>query len=101
MCLQGIRQGQGRPGAVLSRGKGQPQVQKDAVRPDGVVLGVGIVLPAASTEMTIFGFAILFILITIFRFKANRNIGKGVTFQKPEPLEPSSATIRDSLEQLL
>lgn len=89
MRLQGIRQGHGRPGAVLSRGKGQPQVQKDAVRPDGVVLGVGIVLPAASTEMTIFG------------FKANRNIGKGVTFQKPEPLEPSSATIRDSLEQLL
>ena len=43
-----------------------------------------------SEEFKIFGFAIVFslILIAIFRygFKANRNIGKGITFKKPEPL---------------
>lgn len=42
-----------------------------------------------AAEFKIFGFAIVFslILITIFRygFKENRNIGKGVTFKKPEP----------------
>lgn len=42
-----------------------------------------------SAELKIFAFAIVFslILITIFRygFKENRNIGKGVTFKKPEP----------------
>ena len=42
-------------------------------------------------EMQIFLFAILFslILITIFRFgfKSNRNIGKGVTFKKPEAFD--------------
>ena len=41
-----------------------------------------------SEEFKIFGFAIVFslILIAIFRygFKANRNIGKGITFKKPE-----------------
>ena len=51
-------------------------------------------IPAAdsfSTEFMIFGLAILFsiILITIFRFgfKENREIGKGVTFKKPEPFD--------------
>lgn len=43
------------------------------------------------TQMKIFGFAILFslVLITLFRLtvKANRNIGKGITFQKPEPFD--------------
>ncbi len=42
-------------------------------------------------EMQIFLFAVLFslILITVFRFgfKSNRNIGKGVTFKKPEPFD--------------
>ena len=42
-------------------------------------------------EMQIFLFAVLFslILITIFRFgfKSNRNIGKGVTFKKPEAFD--------------
>ena len=42
-----------------------------------------------AAELKIFGFAIVFslILIAIFRygFKENRNIGKGVTFKKPEP----------------
>ena len=42
-----------------------------------------------SEELKIFGFAVIFslILIAIFRygFKSNRNIGKGVTFKKPEP----------------
>lgn len=44
-----------------------------------------------AAELKIFGFAIVFslILITIFRygFKENRNIGKGVTFKKPEPFD--------------
>ena len=44
-----------------------------------------------SEEFKIFGFAIVFslILIAIFRygFKANRNIGKGITFKKPEPFD--------------
>ncbi len=44
-----------------------------------------------STEIMIFGLAILFsiILITIFRFgfKENREIGKGVTFKKPEAFD--------------
>ena len=44
-----------------------------------------------STEFMIFGLAIVFsvILITIFRFgfKENREIGKGVTFKKPEPFD--------------
>ena len=44
-----------------------------------------------SMEMQIFLFAVIFslILITIFRFgfKSNRNIGKGVTFKKPEAFD--------------
>ena len=44
-----------------------------------------------STEFMIFGLAIVFsvILITIFRFgfKENREIGKGITFKKPEPFD--------------
>ena len=51
-------------------------------------------LPAVEAfgmEMQIFLFAILFslILITIFRFgfKSNRNIGKGVTYKKPEAFD--------------
>lgn len=48
-------------------------------------------LDSFAAELKIFGFAIVFslILITIFRygFKANRNIGKGVTFKKPEPFD--------------
>lgn len=48
-------------------------------------------LDSFSAEMKIFGFAIVFslILISIFRFgfKANRNIGKGITFKKPEPFD--------------
>ncbi|MDY5484307.1 MAG: SLC13 family permease [Clostridium sp.] len=42
-------------------------------------------------EMKIFAFAIIFslILIAIFRFgfKSNRNIGKGITFKKPEAFD--------------
>lgn len=53
-------------------------------------------LDTFGTQMKIFGFAILFslILISIFRFtiKANRNIGKGVTFKKPEPFDPKQKT---------
>lgn len=49
-----------------------------------------------SEEMKVFGLAIVFslILITIFRFaiKANREIGKGVTFKKPEAFEPKQRT---------
>lgn len=49
-----------------------------------------------SMEMQIFLFAIGFslILITIFRFgiKANRNIGKGVTFNKPESFTKDQKT---------
>ncbi|MCI7263236.1 MAG: SLC13 family permease [Clostridiaceae bacterium] len=44
-----------------------------------------------SEEMKIFAFAIIFslILIAIFRFgfKSNRNIGKGITFKKPEAFD--------------
>lgn len=44
-----------------------------------------------SAELKIFGFAIVFsiILIAVFRygFKENRNIGKGITFKKPEPFD--------------
>ena len=44
-----------------------------------------------SEEMKIFAFAIIFslILIAIFRFgfKTNRNIGKGITFHKPEAFD--------------
>ena len=47
-------------------------------------------------EMQIFVFAILFslILITVFRFgfKSNRNIGKGVTFKKPEAFDAKQKT---------
>ena len=47
-------------------------------------------------EMKIFIFAIIFslILITIFRFgfKENRNIGKGVTFKKPEAFTKDQKT---------
>ncbi|MFR5601790.1 MAG: SLC13 family permease [Lachnospiraceae bacterium] len=46
-------------------------------------------LDSFSVELKIFAFAVVFsiILIAIFRFafKSNRNIGKGVTFKKPEP----------------
>lgn len=49
-----------------------------------------------GAEFKIFGFAIVFslILIALFRFgfKENRNIGKGVTFKKPEPFEPKQKT---------
>lgn len=45
-------------------------------------------LESFSTEMVVFALAIVFslLLITVFRFaiKQNRNIGKGITFQKPE-----------------
>ena len=48
-------------------------------------------LDSFSAELKIFGFAIVFsiILIAIFRFgfKENRNIGKGITFKKPEPFD--------------
>ena len=44
-----------------------------------------------GSEMKIFGLAILFsvLLIAVFRFgvKANRHIGAGVTFKKPEPFD--------------
>lgn len=44
-----------------------------------------------AIELKIFGFAIVFslILISIFRFgfKTNRNIGKGITFQKPDTFD--------------
>ena len=47
-------------------------------------------------EMKVFGLAIVFslILITVFRFgvKANRDIGKGVTFTKPEPYDAKQKT---------
>ena len=47
-------------------------------------------------EMKIFGFAIVFslILIAIFRFgfKSNRGIGKGVTFNRPEPFDKKQKT---------
>ena len=47
-------------------------------------------------EMKVFGFAILFslVLIAIFRygFKANREIGKGVTFKKPEAYDAKQKT---------
>lgn len=43
-------------------------------------------------EMKIFAFAVFFslIIIAIFRFglKSNRDIGKGVTFRKPDPFDP-------------
>ena len=45
-------------------------------------------LESFSTEMVVFALAIVFslLLITVFRvaIKQNRNIGKGITFQKPE-----------------
>ena len=47
-------------------------------------------------EMKVFGLAIVFslILIAIFRFgfKSNRNIGKGITFKKPEAYDPRQKT---------
>ena len=47
-------------------------------------------------EMKIFAFAIVFslILIAIFRFgfKSNRGIGKGVTFNRPEPFDKKQKT---------
>lgn len=49
-----------------------------------------------GTEMKIFALAILFsvILIAVFRFgiKANRSIGAGVTFKKPEAFTPKQKT---------
>ncbi len=49
-----------------------------------------------SEEMKVFALAIVFslILITIFRFaiKANREIGKGVTFKKPDAFDPKQRT---------
>lgn len=54
------------------------------------------VLDSFSTEMKMFGLAIVFslILIAVFRFgfKVNRGIGKGVTFKKPEPFDPKQKT---------
>lgn len=48
-------------------------------------------LDSFSAELKIFGFAIVFsiLLIAIFRFgfKENRNIGKGITFKKPESFD--------------
>ena len=45
-----------------------------------------------TASLTMFGLAILssLIIITVFRFgfKANRNIGKGVVFEKPEAYDP-------------
>ena len=45
-----------------------------------------------NMEMEIFLLSLVFslLLITVFRYgiKANRNIGQGVTFQKPEPFTP-------------
>ena len=60
----------------------------------------GAGLPALADtfgpEMKVFGLAIVFslILIAIFRFgfKSNRNIGKGITFKKPEPYDPKQKT---------
>ena len=60
----------------------------------------GAGLPALADtfgpEMKVFGLAIVFslILITVFRFgvKANRDIGKGVTFTKPEPYDAKQKT---------
>lgn len=53
-------------------------------------------LDSFSTEMKIFGLAIVFslILIAVFRFgfKVNRGIGKGVTFKKPEPFNKEQKT---------
>ena len=49
-----------------------------------------------SSELKIFGFAIVFsiIVIAIFRygFKENRNIGQGITFKKPEPFTEKQKT---------
>lgn len=49
-----------------------------------------------AVEIKIFGFAILFslILITMFRFgiRANRSIGQGVVFQKPETFDAKQRT---------
>jgi di/tricarboxylate transporter len=48
-----------------------------------------------TDELKVFALAIIFslILIAVFRFafKSNRNIGKGITFTKPEPLNPQQA----------
>ena len=60
----------------------------------------GAGLPALADtfgpEMKVFGLAIVFslILIAIFRFgfKSNREIGKGVTFKKPEPYTAKQKT---------
>ena len=60
----------------------------------------GAGLPALADtfgpEMKVFGLAIVFslILIAIFRFgfKSNREIGKGVTFKKPEAYDPKQKT---------
>lgn len=53
-------------------------------------------LDSFSMEMKIFALAIVFslILIAIFRFgfKANRGIGKGITFKKPEPFDAKQRT---------
>ena len=53
-------------------------------------------LDSFSSEMKIFGLAIVFslILIVIFRFafKENRNIGKGITFTKPEAFDQKQKT---------
>lgn len=53
-------------------------------------------LDSFSAELKIFAFAIVFslILIAIFRygFKENKNIGKGVTFKKPEAFDPKQKT---------
>lgn len=52
----------------------------------------GLVMPDPfSEEMMVFGYAIIFslILIAVFRFgfKSNRNIGKEITFEKPEAFD--------------
>ena len=60
----------------------------------------GAGLPALADtfgpELKVFGLAIVFslILISIFRFgfKSNREIGKGVTFKKPEAYDPKQKT---------
>lgn len=53
-------------------------------------------LDSFGAEIKIFGFAIVFsiLLIAIFRFgfKENRNIGKGITFHKPEPFDAKQKT---------
>lgn len=53
-------------------------------------------LDSFSTEMKMFGLAIVFslILIAVFRFgfKINRGIGKGITFKKPEPFNKEQKT---------